>query len=44
MTHHKRIAKIIDAQQGKGWSLHTYQTAVTGKEIYHYLLFEKPML
>ena len=44
--HHKDVGKTIGEYQGRGWRLHTYQTAGMGAgpmayKVNHYLLFER---
>ena len=44
VKHHRDIGKTIVEYQGKGWRLHTYQTAGMGAKpmsytVGHYLLF-----
>jgi len=40
--HHKKIGKVCEEYQKKGWRLHTYQaTGPYMGEINHYLLFER---
>lgn len=41
--HHKDIGKTVEEMQKKGWHLHTYAPAHVGggREVHHYLLFEK---
>jgi hypothetical protein len=46
VEHHKDIGKTIGEYLGRGWSLHTYQTAGMGAgpmayKVNHYLLFER---
>ena len=39
--HHKKIARVIEEYQQKGWHLHTYQATGFATMIIHYLLFER---
>jgi hypothetical protein len=46
VKHHRDVGKTIVEYQGKGWRLHTYQTAGMGAKpmsytVGHYLLFER---
>ena len=39
--HHKKIAKVAEEYQTKGWCLHTYQAQGSPTMVNHYLLFER---
>ena len=42
VDHHKKIAKLIEEHEKKGWRLHTYQAAgIEMPVVMHYLLFER---
>lgn len=39
--HHKKIARVMEEYQGKGWHLHTYQAQGSPTIVNHYLLLER---
>ncbi len=41
ITHHKRIAEVIEEYEDDGWRLHTYQAQGSATIVNHYLLFER---
>jgi hypothetical protein len=41
VSHHNKIAEVIENYQKDGWSLHTYQAQGSPVLVNHYLLFER---
>jgi hypothetical protein len=41
VSHHKKIAKVIQEHLMNGWRLHTYQATGQQASVSHYLLFER---